>query len=263
MERFLPLALLPAVLLLAAPVRGEDGAEPAPESVLFPRPEPIDALDVLGLRRTPGWDGGGDFSPNVKSQTDGPLGTLTAQTVLRDPRPGHDNTVPDSDWKVDDAWKLEVAGPVFVFGQLGAVPDAISGEEVKVNARTGVGCKVPLLFGAEVAVQGGPALANPDALRPDRGRDQSSLFVEVQCRCPLPGQLGLEFQGTAVPGVGTATPNKFTQDVHLAVPVGDGGTLKLGAKRDWQDAPGAASRSWADGGQLYLGFEVGMFATRH
>jgi hypothetical protein len=258
MERFLSLALLPVILLLAPAVRAEDAAEPG--DVLFPRPEPLDTLDVLGLRQTPGWDGAGDFSPNVKSQTEGPLGTFTAQTVLRDPRAVQDNPVPDSDWKVDDAWKLDVAGPLFVFGQLGAVPDAVSGEEVKVNARTGVGCKVPLLFGAEVSVQGGPAVANPDALR-DRGRDQSSVFVEVQCRCPLPGQLGLEFQGTAVPGVGPATPNKFSQDVHLAVPVGDG-KLKLGAKRDWQDVPGAASHSWADGGQLYLGFEVGLFATR-
>jgi hypothetical protein len=82
------------------------------------------------------------------------------------------------------------------------------------------------------------------------------LFLEVLAKypLPLPGQVGLEYQGEAVPALGTVGNQRINQDLRLAIPVGDSGVLKLGAKHQWDD--GGAARSWKDGMQVYLGLEV-------
>jgi hypothetical protein len=191
---------------------------------------------------------------NLRSKTDGPLGSLTSQVILRDPRAARDEPLPVSAWRTDGDWKMGVAGPLFLFGQMGAAPEPWTADELKVNGKTGLGCKLPLLLGAEVLLRGGPAVTCTDPLRPVRGREHSELFVEVQCRCPLPGKVGLEYQGAAVPALSPAERDRINQDLRVAFPLGDAGQFRVGAKHQWENS--STPRDWKEGMQLYLGVEL-------
>jgi hypothetical protein len=191
---------------------------------------------------------------SLQKQTEGAFGSVTAQVTWRDPRDLREAPALDSPWKTDHSWKLPLAGPVFVFGQFGAAPDPVTSEEMKMQGKTGVGCKVPVPFGIDVQLRGGRSLSYNDPLGTDHG-ERSQVFVEVQCHCPLPGQLGLEYLGSAVPALTPVERDRINQDLGLALPVGDLGKLRLGAKHQWESTP--ATKSWIDGMQLYVGFELG------
>jgi hypothetical protein len=201
----------------------------------------------------PGWA--------VRKQTEGLFGSVTAQVSWRDPHDLLAAPTLDSPWKTDQNWQLSLAGPVFVFGQFGAAPDPVTNDELKLQGKTGVGCKVPVPFGIEVQLRGGRSLTYNDPLGSDHG-ERSKVFVELQCRCPLPGQLGLEYQGSAVPALTPAERDRINQDLGLALPVGDAGKLRLGAKHQWESVPTTTRSSWLDGMQLYVGFELGGGASK-
>jgi hypothetical protein len=194
----------------------------------------------------------------VRKQTEGPFGSVTAQVTWRDPHDLREAPALDTPWKTDQNWQLPLAGPVFVFGHFDATPDPVSTDELKLQGKTGFGCKVPVPFGIEVQLRGGRSLTYSDPLGSDRG-ERSQVFVELQCRCPLPGQLGLEYLGSAVPAMTPAERDRINQDLGLALPVGDLGKLRLGAKHQWESTTTttATRSSWLDGMQLYVGFELG------
>jgi hypothetical protein len=260
-----------SVVLLIVTCVGQVGADPvaspspplagdaAPWTALplLPFPDPLGKIQ-LDEPDSLAWLDSEQGRHPQKVQTEGLLGSWTSQFVWIDPQLTRQNLLLESPWKTDEAWRMEVLGPLFLFGQLGAAPDPVAVEALKLNGRTGVGCKIPVGLGIEVQLRGGPALTYADPQGFDRGGEHSAVFVEVQCRCPLPGQAGLEFQGSAVPGLGPQEHDKLTQDLRLALPVGDLGKLQLGAKHQWESMPTA--KPGLESMQLYLGFELGSLS---
>jgi hypothetical protein len=203
---------------------------------------------------------------SLKQKSDGLFGSVTAEVVYHDPRTLREAPALDSPWKAGQTWHMDLAGPVFLFSELGAAPDPVAPEELKVKYRSGVGCKIPV-GRLEVQLQGGRSMTYSDPLGPlDRGGQHTELFFEVKCRCPLPlpGQIGLEYQGSAVPALSPQDRDKINQDLGLAIPVGDAGRFRLGAKHQWENTATTtpAKSSWLDGMQLYLGFELGQGVTK-
>jgi hypothetical protein len=195
---------------------------------------------------------------SMHRQTDSVFGSVTAEVTWRDPREVRDAPSLDSAWKTGHSWQLPLAGPVFVFGKFDAVSAQAMADELKMQGKTGVGCKIPVPFGIDVQLSGGRSLTYGDPLVPRAERTE--VFVELKCRCPLPGQLALEYQGLALPGLTPLVPDRISQDLGLALPVCDGGKLRLGARHDWESNP--APRTWADGVQLYVGFELGTGTSK-
>src|SRR5262249_48340881 len=121
-------------------------------------------------------------------------------------------------------------------------------------------CKLPLGFGAEVQVRGCSAVTYMDRPWSERAGESTELFVEVQYRCPLPGKLGLEYSGAAYPALNTGDHHRISQDVRLALPIGDAALLRLGAKHQWEDS--LTPKPWQAGMQLYVGFEMKLGGTK-
>src|SRR5262249_53861754 len=157
---------------------------------------------------------GAEYSQPIYRRLEGLLGALTADNILRERRTPGDEPVTGGEWKT------EVAGPLFIFNQYGAGPATYAAEERKINGKTGLGCKLPLGFGAEVQVRGCSAVTYMDRPWSERAGESTELFVEVQYRCPLPGKLGLEYQGAAFPALNTGDHHRISQDVRLALPIG-------------------------------------------
>jgi hypothetical protein len=221
--------------------------------VLFPESRALQNADDPQAQPEPPW------RPQ-KLQTEGLLGKWTSQVGWTDPLAQRDELLLQSPWKADQAWNMDVLGPLFVFGQLGAAPDPVAAETLKMNGRTGLGCKMAAPLGIEVQLRGGPTLSYSDPLGTDRGGERSQVFVEVQCRCPLPGKMGLEYQGAAVPGLGPQDRDHISQDFRVALPVGDVGKLQLGAKHQWESAP--AAKQGTDSMEVYIGFELGQWSKK-
>ena len=198
----------------------------------------------------------GEWEPLThQGQTSGLFGTVTSQVILRDPNALRAQPVIGDQWRADETWKLDVTGPVYVFGQMGAGGDLVIAQEARLNGRTGLAWKLPTLLPvAEVELRGGQALSVTDPLRQVAVKNHPELFMEVQARCPLIWKLGLEYQGTAIPNLTPLGHDRIQQDVRLAVPLGDAGKFRLGAKHQLEltDQP----HSWTDGTQLYLGVEL-------
>jgi hypothetical protein len=191
----------------------------------------------------------------IRSEARGPWGALDSNTVLRDPGAGPERASFEEAWRTEQALRLQLYGPLFAFGQVGAGNKQAAAEELKVSGRTGVGCKLPSLFGAEMQLRGGSQMTCTDPQRPERLKEHSELLFEVQYRQPLFGRIGLEYQGTAVPAFDPTARDRIDQDLGLAMPVGGAGKLRLGAKHRWENLP--TPKPGADGMQLYLGLELG------
>lgn len=235
---------------LGAPATGES-------AWALPLMVPLRPSDLLAANGGNSWlEPEGDFTSlkKLRKQTEGPLGSFTAQVDWYEPHALRDDTLLGSPWHTQEDWRLPVLGPLFLFGQFAANPDPVTTDALKVNGRTGVGCKIPVLLGIEVMLRGGPSVTYADPLTPDHG-ERSQLLLEVQCHCPLPGQLGLDYQTTAVPALSPLEHDLITQDLGLALPVGDVGKLRLGAKHQWENVQTTRS-SWMDNTQLYVGFEL-------
>ncbi len=183
-------------------------------------------------------------------------GALTAQTTVQDhwapsawEEPGWKRT-----WQTNESYRLPLAGPLSVFGQVGANSDEAAQKDMQVTGQTGLACKLPLPSAADVQVRGGPRVAYTDPLRPERTSAHSDMLLEVQARVPLVARVGLEYQGTAAPAMTPVDHDWINQDVHLAIPVGAAGKFQLGAKHRWQDAGNAHGSS--DSTQVYMGLQL-------
>jgi hypothetical protein len=194
--------------------------------------------------------------PVRASQTSDILfGSLTCQQTVRD----HDWLTPADDpntrrgWQADQALKLTVAGPLYVFGQASTAAEDALRQDAHVNGRTGLACQLPLP-GGELLLRGGPGLSYSDPLRADRAKEHSDLLLEVEGRYPLLFGARLEFQGAASPALTPFDHDWVSQEVRLALPVGSNGTLKLGARQRWDNI--GDTRQTTDSGQVFLGFEL-------
>jgi hypothetical protein len=193
----------------------------------------------------------------VQNQSAGVWGSLTAKVVCHEGRPpaaAWEEPLRKQAWQTEEAWKLPLTGPVFVFGQLGANSEETAQQDMKVAGRTGLACKLPVGSAAELVVRSGPGLSCTDPLRPPHARERSDWLVEVQARLPLLFGIGLEYQGSAAPSLNPQDPDQVNQDLRLAFPVGGAGKVQVGARHRWQNTPDP--RPGSDGMQLYLGLEL-------
>jgi hypothetical protein len=202
------------------------------------------------------WQGASGQPRTRQERWNGPLGTITSQLLLRDPTIVRAQPVAGDEWRADESWQCNVAGPVYVFGQWGTGCDPVIAQQLKMNGRSGMGWKLPSLVpGAEVQLRGGPALAVTDPLRAEPAKSHPELFFEVQARYALPWKIGLEYQGSATPSFNPLEHDRINQDLHLALPLGRAGNFRLGAKHQWENV--VQPKPLLDGMQLYLGFELG------
>jgi hypothetical protein len=190
----------------------------------------------------------------VKSESTGDWGTIKSQTIHADWRDDllWEDPLRKREWKTEQAWRYDVLGPFFAYGNLGANSEEAV-KQTKVTGKTGVACKVPLIWDAEVTLRSGPSVTYSDPFRPDYAKQRSEWLLEVQARCPLLAGIGLEYEGVAVPALSPLDKNALNQDVRLAFPVGNTGKFKVGAKHRWEMVP--EPRPWSEGMQLYLGLE--------
>src|SRR5262249_25656319 len=101
-------------------------------------------------------------------------GSFDAHLVVHDPSRAPDEPILGSRWQTDEAVQVSVAGPLFLFSQVGAGFDTLTTQQQRFTGRTGLGCRLRPGLGGEIVVHGGPALSHTeDPLRPDqlpRGR---------------------------------------------------------------------------------------------
>lgn len=227
-----------------APVPRYDPAEWAtPELLpLWKAPRP-DSETVL--------DGADEVPRKARSQVDQPWGSLTSsQAVLGTSRSAADNPLSGNGWQMEEALDLPVTGSVFFFGKVGAGDDYAAAQEFKLAGRTGVGWKLPLSPGLELQFRSGSAMSYRDPLRAIRLQGNSQLLLEMQCRCPLPGQAGLEYLGSAYSPLNPADRDHLDHDLRVVVPVGKAGELRVGAKQSWDNF--VESQLWTNRFQLHL-----------
>jgi hypothetical protein len=165
-----------------------------------------------------------------------------------------DNPFVANKWQTEDELRMNVAGPFFMFSQVGAGCDAMEYQQLKVMGKTGLACKLAAWSRLEVLMRGGPTMTSVDTLRPDRRKEESELLLELQCRYGLAGPVKLEYEGAAIPALSLADRERIKQDLHLAVPLGNLGKFSVGAKHNWEDISG--NRPWTDGMQLYIGVDL-------
>jgi hypothetical protein len=202
------------------------------------------------------WDKVERAPKKAAAKAEGEWGALTAQTTVQDGWAPAAWEQPDwkRTWQTSESYRLPLAGPVFVFGQLGANSGEAAQQDMQVTGQTGLACKLPLGPVADFQVRGGPRVAYTDPLRPERTSARSDWLLEVQARLPLLARVGLEYQGTAAPALTPLDHDWINQDVHLAIPVGAAGKFQFGAKHKWQDTAG--SRTGTDTTQVYVGLEL-------
>jgi hypothetical protein len=209
----------------------EPGLNPPPEPVLEDRPRgPLDHSD----------------------QANGPWGSLNTHVLVQTSRRAEEPVVGDR-WLTEEALKVSVAGPLFLFGKVGAGFDTLTTQQRQVTGRTALGCRLISWAGIEILFNGGPTVTHvEDPFRPEQlARDRAEMLLELQCQYPLAGPLHLEYQGTAVPASNPLDRNRLDHDLRFAVPLGKTGNFRLGAKCHWEDA--APPRPLMDTMEVYLG----------
>jgi hypothetical protein len=156
-------------------------------------------------------------------------------------------------WVTEEALKVNITGPVFLLGKVGATFDTLTTQQRQLSSRTALGYRLMPWEGIEILFQGGPAMVHAeDPLRPEQlPHDHAEMLLELQCQCPLAGPFHLEYQGTAVPALSPIDHHRLDQDVRLALPLGRTGNFRLGAKCHWEEA--APPRPLLDTMELYLG----------
>jgi hypothetical protein len=239
----------------SAPARNDP-----PFPLLLERPlDPTNLDRPLSLSALPAWLAAvpEERLPRKASASSAGLwGTLTTTVAVNDSEvsPPWEDPLWKRNWKTDESWRCTLAGPVFVFGQVGANSEEAGQSDLKLAGRTGLACKVPVGSLAELQLRAGPGVSYTDPLRPDRMREKSDWKVEVQVRCPLLYGIGLEYQGVALPALTPQAQDQITQDVRLAFPVGSAGKFQLGARQSWTNTTNA--QPWTENRQLYLGLEL-------
>jgi hypothetical protein len=166
-----------------------------------------------------------------------------------------DEPLPDAAWTTEEGWRWELPGPISFFGQLGANGSILTDQEMAIFGKTGVLWKLPTFFWGEYQLRGGPTVTCTDPLRPVVSDRRSELFVQLDCKWPLPWQMKLEYQGYAVPALLSTPTDRLNQDLRLAFPLGDSGSLKLGAKHNLE-YPAEVAPIWINQMELYVGLSL-------
>jgi hypothetical protein len=223
----------------------------------------LDPRSLSGGEGSPSASGADSWERNDKrprklsQKSEGFLGSLSSQVEVSDvaqPR-SWDDPLWKRAWQTDNSWQYGVAGPLSVFGQVGANSDEAQQANMKVSGRTGLACKLPVGSLAECTIRSGPGVSYTDPLHPLRTQGRSDWLLEFQARWPLLFGIGLEYQGSALPSLTPLQQDMVNQDIRLAMPVGSGGKLKIGAKRQWTGVFDQRTVG-TDNTQLYLGFEL-------
>jgi len=192
----------------------------------------------------------------AKSSADLDWAALNATTAVRD-RDAKLDPSRRATWETDETVKMPVAGPLFLFGQLGASTPAVEQQQHKWLGRTGVGLKLKPWFLQEIQVRGGPAMRY-DATDRKAGQspERSELFLEALTKVPLPviGPLNVEYTGFAVPAGTASERGQINQDFKLAKPFRGGNEFHVGAKYRTEDSP--TTTPWLDRMQLYMGVQL-------
>jgi Protein of unknown function, DUF481 len=244
---------------------GPAGQQPPaiPETVESPgtpfpwsgQPLPLDpdpARPAGGL--PPPVDNADKLKRSFENKYEGFLGMLSTRMNVSDPDSAVPGTPPPYKFQTEQAMRLKVTGPLTLFGQLGADCNSLNSQELKLNGKTGLAWKWQGWPLGELQVRGGPSLTYDDPLRPVRMKEQSEVFLELQCKCPLPGKVNLEYQSSAIPALNVTERDRLKQDLHLAFPLGTLGKLNLGAKHSWESTP--ASRTGTEGMEYYIGIDL-------
>jgi hypothetical protein len=208
-----------------------------------------------------------ELPQKVRNEIQGAWGNVSAQTLLYEPpdpaAPRRHDPLADSPWRTEENMKVNLFGPLFVFGEFGAGPEAVLSDELKMKSRTGIGCKLPEVAGVEVQLRSGPVVSCADLGVARLTSLESQWLFEVLCRCPLWWNTALEYQGAAAPAMTSQDHDHITQDLRLAVPLGSAAKFQVGARHQWDGdltarntSTSTPTHSWTDGMQLYLGFEV-------
>src|SRR5262249_26113292 len=125
---------------------GAGGQEPLPSfdlpslapSPLFPLPASSDLSSASSIlprfAQSSRWDVAQppperDRPWKVRNEVAGPLGSLTATSTLRAPEALRSEPFAGEEWHTDQSWRLNVAGPLSVFGQVGAGCDPVLAQE--------------------------------------------------------------------------------------------------------------------------------------
>jgi hypothetical protein len=191
---------------------------------------------------------------NFEKKYDTLLGMLSTRLELKDSGNVSDGPLPPTKFQTEQAMQMKVTGPVSLFGQVGVDSTSMDSQALKLQGKSGLAVKCPGWPLGELQLRGGPCVTYDDPLRPVRTKEQSELFLELQCKCPLPGKIQLEYLSTATPALTDADRERLKQDFHLAFPIGTLGKLNLGAKHSWESAPGAKTGS--EGMEYYIGVDL-------
>jgi hypothetical protein len=270
---FLPVSLLdwdrplqfPGPLLLWAPLPLEllpdgradaDPAQPAPRNWgwRWVPPTPLsDLFAIIDPFRLEPFTDPREFDGKTSAQLQGPWGSLKGKLEVESAARDLNGRSAEN-WQAEQALQVPVAGPLYVFGKVNYGYNTWTAQQMTLSGRSGVGCKLRPVQGGEIVLTGGSLLNHQaDPLQPNRlAQEKSQLVLELQARYSLLGALKLEYQGAAMPALDPLDHNRVQQDVHFALPLGQGGDLQLGAKHQWEGVTGPP-RPWTDGMQLYLG----------
>jgi hypothetical protein len=262
---------LAALILAAASWLPASGEEPAPPDPAKPPVFSVPDLGKSGLNPNrpialvaeppagggearPVWENPLGLDANFLQKYEDQWGMLSSKTVVRDSIAGPDNAGSANKWQTESELRMNVHGPVYLFSEVNTGCDALENQELKLNGKSGVACKLEGWSRWELLLRGGPAVSCADPLRPERYKQESDLLLELQCRCPLPGRVNLEYESTATPALSADERDRLKQDLRLAVPLGNLGKVSVGAKHSWENTP--APRPWTDGMQLYIGVDL-------
>ncbi len=227
---------------------------------LWREPSPFDPDLLARLKANASWSRllleeeqeSPDFNGQASSQLEGPWGSLKSQLQVEAVRAAE---VREAErWQAEENLQVPVTGPLYVYGQVSANYNTWTAQQKTLSGRTGVGCKLKPLANSEIILSGGSVTNySEDPLQPRQlPVEKSQLIVELQARYSVLGALKLEYQGSAMPALSTLDHNRVQQDFRFALPLGSAGDVRIGAKHQWEDIPGAP-RPWTDSMQLYFG----------
>jgi hypothetical protein len=191
----------------------------------------------------------------LSHKTEGEWGALTSQVVCRAPEPPKSVPYERGEWSTEDTLQVPVTGPFALYGQAVLAGEYAADQDMKVIGRTGVIWKMPVWGETPLEVRGGGTLKYSDALRLEKTRDQASFLLELKAKMLVTGNIGLEYNGSALPALTPVDKPAITHDLGLAIPV-SGGKVKLGAKQRWE-ALQQDTRLWNTNMELYVGVEIG------
>jgi hypothetical protein len=212
-------------------------------------------LRSLSGDRGEGPDVSQEGSWKIKNKKESVWGSLELEVMLEN-LDGPSRDALGDRWQTKKALQVDVAGPLFAFGEFNAGYNTISAQEMKMSGGTGLGFKLASWENGEVAVKGGSQINySQDPLRPTLiQNDKSRLVLGLECQYAIVGPLKLEYSGSAVPAMSALESNRISQDIRLLLPLGNNSQFRLGAKRNWSDQP--ALRAAPDANQVYFGIGI-------